>query len=197
LTSIANQICEVVNQYVIRELVDMNYNVEKYPKLKCQKITKIDNQKIADTISTLVGGGIITTDGNIEDYMRDLMGLPAREEDAEMEDAEQEPMDEMDDQDQADMESELEDLANSDSPDAETEFNEMMEVILDFSEGATFRAPMSDETKKKISEALMKNKGGKVTVDRIKKGLDQTKDNMAKTREQITALRSELAGVPK
>lgn len=55
---------------------------------------------------------------------------------------------------------ELEDIANSDMPEDEEEFADIMETILEFAESAIFRAPMSDETKKKISEALMKN-GGK------------------------------------
>lgn len=73
LTSITNQVCEVINKHLIRELVDMNFDTDKYPKLRCQKITKTDTEKLSNTIATLVGGGIINTDESIEDYMRDML----------------------------------------------------------------------------------------------------------------------------
>lgn len=81
----ANGICEVLNQYLVRELVDLNFDVKKYPKLRVQRISKQDMSKLADTINTLVAGGIINTDENIEDFMREALGLPARQKDEMME----------------------------------------------------------------------------------------------------------------
>lgn len=94
----------------------MNFDTDKYPKLRVQRITKTDTEKLSNTIATLVGGGIINTDENIEDYMRELMGLPAREEMEDME-IEEDPEDgdeSMPEDDGADVVSELEALANSD-----------------------------------------------------------------------------------
>ena len=116
LTSITNQICEVINKHLIRELVDMNFDTDKYPKLRCQKITKTDTEKLSNTIATLVGGGIVNTDESIEDYMRDMLGLPARSEDEMMEEEDDgEDGDEgMPEDDRMDVVSELETLANTD-----------------------------------------------------------------------------------
>lgn len=73
-----------------------------------------------------------------------------------------------------------------------------MDTVLEFAESAIFRAPMTDETKKKISEALKKNGGniaGKVEV--MKKGVSDTADAIAKSRAEVASLKAELAKVPK
>lgn len=72
-----------MNNYLVRELIDLNFDTENYPILRCQKITKTDTEKIANTLSTLTSGGIIKADGDLEDYMRDLLGLPAKSEEEE------------------------------------------------------------------------------------------------------------------
>lgn len=151
-----------MNKYLIQELVDLNFDTEYYPKLRCQKIQKTDVSKLAETIVSLTSGQIIAPDENIEDYMRDLMGLPPREkddgmeepEDAGIEDEEPESPDGTTPED--DMVKELEDLANQDGPEAYAEFMENLNTILEFAEGATFRGPLSEEHKKAISEALKK-----------------------------------------
>ena len=137
----------------------MNFDTDKYPKLRCQKITKTDTAKLSETLATLVSGGIVNTDESIEDYIRDMLGLPARSEDEILED--EEGMDEdIPEDDGADVVAELETLANGDTPEDEEEFSDLMDTVLEFAESAIFRAPMDEETKKKISEALTKNRGG-------------------------------------
>lgn len=140
----------------------MNFDTDKYPKLRCQKITKTDTEKLANTIATLVSGGIVNTDESIEDYMRELLGIPARSEDESIEDemGGEDGDESMPEDDGADVVSELETLANGDTPEDEEEFSDLMDTVLEFAESAIFKAPMSDETKKKISEALTKNRGG-------------------------------------
>ena len=201
LTSIATQVCEVMNKYLIRELVDMNFDTDKYPKLRVQTITKTDTEKLANTIATLVSGGIINTDEPIEDYMRELMGLPAREQGEAMEvDEETEDGDEaIPEDDGADVVTELETLANGDTPEDEEEFNDLMDTVLEFAESAIFRAPMTDETKKKISEALMKGKNSslKKTVETGKQSISETSAAISKAREDVANLKAELAKVPK
>lgn len=159
LTAVANSICEVMNKYLVQELVDLNFDTEYYPKLRCQKIQKTDVAKLAETIVSLTSGQIIAPDENIEDYMRDLMGLPAREKDDGMEEPGDMGIDDEEPEDptaEDDMVKELEDLANQDGPEAYAEFMENLNMILEFAEGATFRGPLSEEHKKAISEALKK-----------------------------------------
>lgn len=77
LNAIANQIAEVVNKYVIKELVDLNFNnVEEYPVLRYQKLWEIDYEKISNTLSTLAAANIITVDKDLEDHVRELFDLP-------------------------------------------------------------------------------------------------------------------------
>ena len=179
----------------------MNFDTDKYPKLRVQTITKTDTEKLANTITTLVSGGIINTDEPIEDYMRELMGLPAREEgevmevDEECEDGDEAVLED----DGADVVTELETLANGDTPEDEEEFNDLMDTVLEFAESAIFRAPMTDETKKKISEALMKGKNSslKKTVETGKQSISETSAAISKAREDVANLKAELAKVPK
>jgi hypothetical protein len=131
--------------------------------------------------------------------MRELMGLPAREKDMEedtdeMDDGE----DDMPEDDGADVVSELETLANGDSPEEEEEFHDTMTTVLEFAESAIFRAPMTDETKKKISEALTKNKNKnlKKTVDIGKQRISETSVAISKAREEVANLKAELAKAP-
>lgn len=158
LTATANGVCEVINEYVIKELVDLNFDgVENYPTLKVQRISKQDISKLADTITTLVGGGIIKTDESIEDYMREMLGLPARSTDEAIAEEEGMDPDETDPENpegtQDDLVKELETMAQDDT---DGEFADTLETILDFSEVACEFAirHLSAEHKKAISEAL-------------------------------------------
>jgi hypothetical protein len=73
-----------------------------------------------------------------------------------------------------------------------------METVLEFAESAIFRAPMTDETKKKISEALTKNKNKnlKKTVDIGKQRISETSVAISKAREEVANLKAELAKAP-
>lgn len=157
LTATANQVCEIMNQYVIKELVDLNYNgIERYPKLTVQRISKQDLSKLSETIATLVSGGVIKTDESIEDYMREMLGLPARSTDEAL--AAEDGMDDETDMEEdptADLEKQIETLAASEDDDGE-EFADSIETLLEFSEATMefARGPLTEEHKKAISEAL-------------------------------------------
>lgn len=204
----ANGICEVLNQYLVRELVDLNFDVKKYPKLRVQRISKQDMSKLADTINTLVAGGIINTDENIEDFMREALGLPARQKDEAME---TEPGEEPNDDD---VMTQLEELAGGVTQDDEEAFAELAGAVVEFSETALeFVAKgghLSDETKKKISEALMgrgngdlKDTAGKATAqanktkDAINSVSAQYDKAIAGARTEVSNLKNALASVPK
>ena len=105
----------------------------------------------------------------------------------------------MPEDDGADVVSELETLAKTDGADAEEEFNDLMETVLEFAESAIFRAPMTDETKKKISEALTKNKNKNLVsqVNQGKQAIGETSAAISKAREEVANLKAELAKIPK
>ena len=85
LTAIANQFCEVVNKELIEELVYYNFDLkanQTLPKLDFAKIGDVDYEKLTTAIDTVVSGGIVGVDDNLEDHVRDLMDLPDRTDDS-------------------------------------------------------------------------------------------------------------------
>ena len=76
LNSQAKYICDTVNSYAIPQLVDYNWDVEGYPKLKFEKVGGRNSEGIINGVNTLVGGRIIQPDDGLEKYMRELMELP-------------------------------------------------------------------------------------------------------------------------
>ncbi len=51
LVKIANQIASVINEHVIKEMVDFNFEVLEYPKLKFQKIGSVEYDKIIKAVT--------------------------------------------------------------------------------------------------------------------------------------------------
>lgn len=88
LNAVAGNIADVFNKYAIKELVDLNFDgVEEYPELKYTGIDRTDAEKLANAYSTLVTSGGIKADlVTDEQYLRELLGLPERDqsEDEEM-----------------------------------------------------------------------------------------------------------------
>ena len=70
-------ICQVLNRFLIKELVDFNWNVKEYPELKCDKMNEIS----PTVIGTLISTGVITKDFEIENIMRNRLNLPVMDED--------------------------------------------------------------------------------------------------------------------
>lgn len=78
LNSIANQIADTFNRFIIPQLVDLNFDVEDYPKMRFDKIETKDLAIFANTISTLTGSWLINPDEDLEDHLREVLWLPAR-----------------------------------------------------------------------------------------------------------------------
>jgi phage gp29-like protein len=75
--AIANSIAEVINQYAIPRLLKLNnMDLERPPYLTYGEVSHIDLTEIADYVSKLANSGMIISDPNLEDYLRDLAGLP-------------------------------------------------------------------------------------------------------------------------
>lgn len=80
LESIAQHIAETINLYAIPQLVDFNFSVEEYPKLKFNKVGDVDHEKITGSIQRAVLAGVITPDKGLEAHLRDIMNLPELDE---------------------------------------------------------------------------------------------------------------------
>lgn len=83
LTAMARQIKDIINKYAIKQLVDLNYTVVKYPTLEFSKIGVIEYEKMAKALQSLSQSGLISTDEKLEDYIRELLNLPEKLEEEE------------------------------------------------------------------------------------------------------------------
>ena len=78
LKAMGKNICNVINRYAIRELVDYNWEVTKYPKITVSDLDSYDISKMAEALTKLVTAGVILPDEYIETELRRKMHLPAR-----------------------------------------------------------------------------------------------------------------------
>jgi len=83
IDSIARSITEVVNQHAIPRLLRINGMDESLaPELGYGQVAQTDISEIAKFVVDLIGSGVIQPDGVLDEYMRDLGGLPAPDPDS-------------------------------------------------------------------------------------------------------------------
>lgn len=232
LEAVAKQIADTVNRFLIPELVNFNFTVETFPTLKFDPLEGKDLEKLANIISTLIGSGSITPDEDLEDFLREKYELPARMKEEDNPDApDEDPEDPADDGEGPDGG----DTPEDDTPDNTDELDTLDEELAQMSEdedhifdaslalyfseleemcdqAEVFATSVSEETKKKISEALIAywKKHGKVgtAADSAKSKAEQLKTKSDSVQEQyktqvssirssIDSLKSEAAKIPK
>lgn len=76
LEAIAEGVKDTINKYLVPQLVDLNFNVEKYPTLDYAGISETDVQQLSTAYSAFVTSGAIKPIDNDEMYLRDLLDLP-------------------------------------------------------------------------------------------------------------------------
>ena len=82
--SIAKNIAEVMNQYAIPRLMKLNgMDATRPPFLTYGEVSHVDLTEVADYISKLATAGVLMPDPKLEDYLRDLAGLPPAEHDGQ------------------------------------------------------------------------------------------------------------------
>ena len=213
LEAVAKYICDTINKNIIKQLVDLNYDTDRYPELKFESLERLDKESLVNMITQLIDVQLLEADDTLKDYIREILDLPAEEtsegEEMDIDEGTDElptgAEDLIDDTALDDMESQL------DSLDSEGEFEEAIDdIAAKFSEiidsySCVYRAPASEETKSKISAALKSyrdRKGRKGVADvqgRSEKGLDainkvieQTKTEM---KTSITSVQSSIASL--
>jgi len=74
-------ICDIMNDHLIPQLVDLNFNnVKQYPKMSVSNIQKINMQIFSQALNQLAQAKMITIDVEFEEYIRDIFGLPSMSE---------------------------------------------------------------------------------------------------------------------
>jgi len=87
LEAIANNICDVINKYAIKQLVDLNFEKPgKYPTLQYTGISRTDVEKLSNAYQRFAQTGGIKPIEQDEQYLREVMGLPAKPENTPSED---------------------------------------------------------------------------------------------------------------
>lgn len=175
LQAIANNIKDVVNKYAIKQICDINWpGTKEYPTLEVDEIGVIDKQAFASAINTLVGANLIKPDDDILKHIRKEMDLP---DEAELDE---------DDEETNRLITELELLSvdvvgegqemNVDPEMASAMSEEYDKDIRQFNEALKdelmFKAPVSEETKKNISQGLKDywaSKGHSAEIETIEK----------------------------
>ena len=71
---------DIMNRFAIKPLVDFNWVVDKYPKLKASNIKEPSFTSMADAVSKLVPVGALTIDNETESHIREVGKLPAKQE---------------------------------------------------------------------------------------------------------------------
>lgn len=224
LEYVAKHISEVFNHYVIKDLVNMNFLTDRYPKLTYDKIGTVDINQLTTALQRAVQTGVLTVDSNLEEYLRDAMDLPEftgetlvdpsladgvlAELDASVAGLESsfnvDPQEEDGDEDPG--ETEGEEPTDEEVAEAEASYNKDSKKKFIATYGAEFYeemktitagakgVPLSEETKRKISEALkkLKAKGGKkLNKAKKKSGGKKTDPRIAQKRQEMKAVREE------
>jgi hypothetical protein len=82
--SIAKNIAEVFNQYAIPRLMKLNgMDASRAPFLTYGEVSHVDLTEISDFVTKLATAGVLMPDPKLEDYLRDLAGLPPAEHDGQ------------------------------------------------------------------------------------------------------------------
>lgn len=82
--SIAKNIAEVINQYAIPRLMKLNgLDISRTPYLTYGEVSHVDLTEISDFVSKLTQAGVLAPDPKLEDYLRELAGLPPAEHDGQ------------------------------------------------------------------------------------------------------------------
>jgi len=78
LETIRTDLQEMINEQLIRQLVDFNYIVDVYPTFKFKPITKEDKEKLSNVFITAVEKGVIKETEEDEQYLREALKYPKR-----------------------------------------------------------------------------------------------------------------------
>lgn len=74
---IADMVSEVFNRYAIPELVNLNFNTTRYPRIKVRRIGEANDQRaFASTVNSLVEAGMLTPDDETEKWVREMIEFP-------------------------------------------------------------------------------------------------------------------------
>jgi phage gp29-like protein len=76
--AVAKSIAEVINQHAIPRLMRLNgWKDEDSPKIVYGEVSHVDLRELAEYMSKLTAAGLLMPDDRLEEFLRDVAGLPA------------------------------------------------------------------------------------------------------------------------
>lgn len=84
-------VADTINRYLIKPLVDLNFNVTEYPELQAGDVSGESLTVLAEALSKLITAGVIIPTDEDEAYLRGILRLPERQEGAAEERSEKQP----------------------------------------------------------------------------------------------------------
>lgn len=190
LQSIASYFRDAYQRYVIDRIHAYNFSTAKPPQLKYERIGNVDVEKLSTAIQRLSQSGAMTinNDEELENYLRTVAGLPQRPERAPV-------PDDIGDSIMADIDAEMANLEAVIMSGEEEEPDPTEEEVQQAAEQIVGAAPLSDDHKSKISEALKKwweSRKGKKSKS-SGKGKKSKNPAVEAKRKEIKSLRDEVA----
>lgn len=76
LEAVAAMFEDTINENLIKQLVDANFNVSAYPKLTHSRISDDNVAQLSDAVNKLGSAGFLTPDADLENTLRELLYLP-------------------------------------------------------------------------------------------------------------------------
>lgn len=184
--AIATHVAQITQKNLVKKLVDYNYTVQKYPTLKFEKIGSVDFTKLVEALTKLESAQIMQSDQEIVRYLRDAMDLPSYE------GSDPDPM--IVDEITLDIEMSLDELENGGQQQPDITQQAMEELSVHF---AGYKGePLSEETKRKISEALKqywsKKSGGKSGKKKADPAIKEKRKEISKLRSEVRAMKDDF-----
>ena len=90
--SYAKIIEDVINRFLVKELIDLNFTTDRYPKLRFENLEKEDLTQFATAIQWLVTWWLVTTDSELENFVREKFQLPAKVEEENITETPEKPI---------------------------------------------------------------------------------------------------------
>jgi len=153
LEAVAKQIEDTLNRYLVKEMIDLNFDTDRYPKIKHKKLWSVSYDKLSAVLSQLATSNIIRPDDDLEEFIRTELDLPAKKELTEEKLLEQERLEQKVKQEKMPNEDdEIMDKKEKEVPDKEvkgTEFDEFYFSELSKLINNDFMKGLSEDVKKK------------------------------------------------
>lgn len=192
LKAITTYVATVLNEQLIKEMVVLNFGEQKsYPQLRFGKIGSIDYAEMSTALNTLVTAGLIKTNPELKVWVHKTFGLP----EVTPEDFEDEEIDAEIGELETEIAGEPAPEAAEEAPDDETEMAELIanaETDEEVEKIMSLATPITEDTKKKISEALKRYWSTRKRPGDDDAEVIQRSANVEKATQDIKALRSQI-----